>query len=336
MRLAPLVLLGVLGSAHADPITLRFASPAPEGTAWAREARAFDRDVQALTHGQVRIKYYLGSITGDEVETVERIRRGQLDGIAAALVCSRLAPSMRILRVLGLFQSRDESAYVSGRLKAVFDEEFKKQGFVNLGELGVGPDIILSRRPVSTMAELRAERLWVWDLDDVYRMELPAMGMKVVTAPVDQAARAFDEGRLDGFIAVPTAALAFQWSHRSHSFTDLHVGFLRGCFIVSAKTFQQLSIEQQDALKTAHAKLLARLEDIGRTLDDQLTGGLFEKQGTHRIAASTTFRADFYDAARKMRETLGDRLVPPDLLTKVLSMLADYRAEHSAPPVHTR
>ena len=41
---------------------------------------------------------------------------------------------MRVMRMVGLFQTRDESAYVAGRLKPLFDEDFRKQGFVNLGE----------------------------------------------------------------------------------------------------------------------------------------------------------------------------------------------------------
>src|SRR5206468_969252 len=49
----------------AEPVTLRLATIAPDGTAWAREVRAFNRDVEALTHGQVRFKWYLGAIAGD-------------------------------------------------------------------------------------------------------------------------------------------------------------------------------------------------------------------------------------------------------------------------------
>jgi TRAP-type C4-dicarboxylate transport system substrate-binding protein len=329
IRALALSMIAASTVAHADPIVLRFASPAPEGTSWAREGRAFGRDVETLTKGQVKIKYYLGGITGDEMQTAERIRRGQLDGIASGgMLCNRLAPSMRVLRVLGLFQSREESAYVSGRLRAVFDEEFAKKGFVNLGELGMGPDVLFSRTPVRNMAELRAARLWIWDLDDVYRLEMEAMGLNVVPKPIEEAAHAFDEGKVDGFIAVPTASLAFQWSARARYFNEMHVAFLRGCFIISSRAFDQLTVEQKDALRTAHAKTLARLEDLGSTQDQQLTKSLFEKQGLRRVDPSPAFRTEFFEASRLMREKLGDKLVPAPLLAKVLGMLADYRAEH--------
>src|SRR3954467_6995726 len=101
MRLALLggLTLGLSSStaARADEVTLRMGTMAPDGTAWARELNAFARDVDQRTHGQVRIKWYYGGITGDEPGMGERIRRGQLDGAASGgPLCESLAPSMRV------------------------------------------------------------------------------------------------------------------------------------------------------------------------------------------------------------------------------------------------
>ena len=56
------------------------------------------------------MKWYLGGIAGDDFEAADRIGRDQLDGIGGgAWLCERYAPSMRVLRLVGLFQTRDES-----------------------------------------------------------------------------------------------------------------------------------------------------------------------------------------------------------------------------------
>ena len=336
-RALALLVLGLSATARAEErrpdgsILLKMASPAPEGTAWAREGRAFARDVEKLTNNRVHIKYYLGSITGDEVETEARIRRGQLDGIASGgMLCMKLAPSLRVMRLLGVFQSREESAYVSGRLRQSFDEEFAKAGYVNLGELGVGPDVLFSRAPIRSMADLRRARLWVWDLDEVYLAEWRALGVDVAPAPINLAGRAYDEGRLDGFVAGPTAALAFQWSAQARYVSDLRVGFLRGCFLMNARTFDALPVDVQQSIRVAHAHLVSRLEELGRLQDQQLLDALFEKQGLRTVAVSGAFRAEFFDAAREVREHLSEKLVPKPLLQRVLTMLADFRAEHAA------
>ena len=50
----------------------------------------------------------------DEFAVAERIHRGQLDGIVSAgSLCQQVAPSMRVMKIPGLFQSRDEASYVT-------------------------------------------------------------------------------------------------------------------------------------------------------------------------------------------------------------------------------
>src|SRR5947209_8767502 len=112
------------GGASAEPVTLRFASLVPDGTAWARELHAFARDVETNSHGELRVKWYLGGIAGDENVVPERIKKGQLDGEAAGVSCASLAPSLRVLRVVGLIRRRAEAHAVIGRMRAALDAEF--------------------------------------------------------------------------------------------------------------------------------------------------------------------------------------------------------------------
>jgi TRAP-type C4-dicarboxylate transport system substrate-binding protein len=319
------------GAAHGESIVLRMATPAPEGTGWAREAHSFERDIAQLTQGQVRMKWYLGGTAGDELAMLDRMKREQLDGVASGgMLCQRLAPSMRVLRIVGLFQSRDESAFVSSRLKETFDAEFLKAGFVNLGEMGVGPDVIFSRKPVTSMAELKQARLWIWDLDQLFKQMLTSMGVSVVPRSLVSAGHDYDSGLVDGFLAVPSAALAFQWSTEVRYYAELHSSFLRGCLVMSSRAFDQLPHEGQQAVRQAAARTLARLEEIGRAQDEALLGGLFEKQGLKRVPVSATFRAEFLALALQTRERLTESAVSIDLLQRVLSLLADYRAVHRA------
>src|SRR4051812_32940032 len=92
---------------------LRMASVVPEGTAWARELKAFSREVAQSTNDEVHVKWYLGGIAGDDIEAGERVRRDQLDGVAAgAWQCERWAPSIYVTRLPGLFRSRDEAKFL--------------------------------------------------------------------------------------------------------------------------------------------------------------------------------------------------------------------------------
>jgi len=326
-RLIALLLLSTV--AHAEPRVVRLASVAPSGTGWAHELQAVADDVAAATEGRVKIKWYFGGIAGDDLQVGERIARGQLDGAASGgILCSKLAPSMRVLRVLGVFQNRDEAAFVMGRLKPTLDEEFAAAGVTNLVEVGLGSDVLFSREPIRSMKDLRRMPQWVWDLDDVMRLQLPLIGIKAVPLPLGEAAAAYDDKRVDGYIALPTAALAFQWSAQVKYVSELYMGFLSGCLIVSNRAFDALPIEGQTAFRSAAAKLQRRVEDLGREQDRAILNGMFARQGLQSVPVSAEFRAEFFDLARQARDQLRDRLVPHALLSRVMSLLADYRAEH--------
>jgi TRAP-type C4-dicarboxylate transport system substrate-binding protein len=327
--LVPILAAASSTATAAEPVhVLRLASAVPEGTAWAREGKAFAREVEALTHGQVHIKWYLSGIAGDEMQVGERIQRRQLDGVGSGgPLCAKLAPSMRVTRLLGLFQDRDESAYVLGRLKPELDEEFKKSGFTNLWEAGLGPEVLFTRTPVRSLAELRRSRLWIWDLDDLYGAALAELGVHTVALPLDAAAHAYDSGASDGFITLPTAALAFQWSAQSRYVSDLPLGFLTGCLLVANRAFDALPVEAQQAILTAAAKFQARMEEVGRQQDEALLGGLFKRQGLTTVPVSEGFRQEFFEQARTVRDRAGDRWVPLKLRVRVTDWLAGYRAE---------
>ena len=333
MRLAPalaiLLPLVVPVAAVADPVVLRMATIAPQGSGWAREFSAWGRDIEATTHGQVRMKLYFSGIAGADLEILDRIRREQLDGAIGSESCVRLGPSMKVTRIFGLFQSREESAYVLTRLKPILDEEFGKSGFINLGEATLGPDILFTRGPVRTMADLRKTTLWIWSLDEAMGVQAQALGLHVVPTPLEGATRAFDEGKVDGFVAVPSAALAFQWSAQARYLEDLRLSYREGCLFMSNRAFDALPLDVQEAIRTASAKLHARMDDLERRQDDELVGGLFNRQGLTTLPVDERFRGEFFELAREMRTRLGATLVPPRLMEQVLSWLADYRAMHT-------
>jgi TRAP-type transport system periplasmic protein len=330
MRVAFALLFGslVCTAAGADPITLRIATIAPDGSAWARELRSYARDVEAGSDGALHIKVYFGGIAGDEMTVLDRIKRDQLDGTIGSEVCTHLAPSMRISRIVGLFQTREESAYAMTRLRPTLDKEFLKAGYINLGEAGLGGEVLFTRAPVHRMSELRAQKLWIWDLDDTLRGQVGALGLSTQALPISDAAQAYDEGRVDGFLAIPTATLAFQWSTQARYVSDLRVTFRSGCEFISSRSWDALPFQARQALMNASAKLSHRIEELGGQQDTELLGGLLARQGVKMVPVSESFRSEFFDAARDARQRTGGELVGRALLEQVLGWLADYRAMH--------
>src|SRR4051812_29997260 len=123
MRVAVMLCLSMCASLVAsatfaeEPTVLKFASIAPDGSILAQEIKRWGQDVDAATAGRLKIKWYFNGVAGDELEQGDRMMKGQLDGSAGGqMFCNRVIPSMRVTRLPGVFQSREEAADAINRL----------------------------------------------------------------------------------------------------------------------------------------------------------------------------------------------------------------------------
>lgn len=306
-------------SADEPNAAFRLATIAPDGTAWAREAHAFARNLEASTSGAVHVKWYLGAITGSELQTLERLRRGQLDGMAGSLVCERLAPSLRALTIAGMVRSPQQAASLLRELVPQAEHEFAGSALRPVFfSLGFGHDLLFSRRPVRSLADLRRGRYWVWDVDDVLRNQLVEMGINAVPMTLEEGARAYEAHEVDGFFVVAQAALAFQYSRLAHYYTDLETAYVPGCVVMRIASLDQLHFAEQQQLLDAAAKLKVRFEEVGAHMDEQLIGSLFIKQGLESVPMSASFRAEWMRAGRAAYDKLRERLLPSPAARKVL------------------
>jgi TRAP-type C4-dicarboxylate transport system substrate-binding protein len=283
------------GDASADT-PLRIGTMVPDGTAWARELKAFGREVEDNAHQ--RIKFYWGGISGDEKAEVARIKRGQLDGIAGASVCAELSPSLKVTRLQGIFPNREVAERLVHKIPNM-EEEFRKQGFVFLGVGGMGPSVVFSRSRISTWEELTKARLWRWDLDDVAFKQNRMMGLNIVPMSIESAAEAFDAGKLDGFVALAASALAFQWHSRAPNILPLEVDYLNACVLISIPAFEALPIETQKVIRAAGAKLQHRMELVGHDVDRAVMSGALVGKGIHAWPVPPAMRDQFQKAARE-------------------------------------
>jgi TRAP-type C4-dicarboxylate transport system substrate-binding protein len=322
----------VCGAARAEPLTWRMATVAPEGSSWANALRGFAREVEQSTASRVRIKLYPNAVAGDEEEMTQRMLRGQLDAVASGgVTCQTLVPSMRVLAMPALFQSHDEAKFVMNALNATLQKEARESGFVLLGVASIGVEVLLARRQLANWDELRALKTWRWGSDDLGAEMSAAMGLQVVRSSLTDAAGLYDKGKVDGYWAIPSTALIFQWSLHAHYLHLIENSFRVGCLLVSARAADGLGAEDRQRLLAAAAHLTDRFEEAMLKTDGALLGGGFQHQGVKVVKVSDAFRAQFFAASVEARDRIGAKLVPKPLMDRVLGLLSDFRAEHREP-----
>jgi TRAP-type C4-dicarboxylate transport system substrate-binding protein len=281
------------------------------------------------TKDEVEAKFYLNGIAGTEDEVFKRLEAGKLDGaISGGPLCRQVMPSIRVFDVVGMFQNQEEATYVLRELNPALEAEAHKAGYDLLTTGSVGPLVMFTRDPITSMADLQQTRLWSWDLNTVMLKEATALKLKIVATNLEEARKSFDDKRVDGFVTTPVVALAFQWYVGTKHLTDLRLGYLMGCFVVRQAALDALPLDQQAIVRKDATKLGAKIDADNKRADQKLLGETYEHLGVKSSPVSKKFRAEFFEAARAGRKGLDANLVSQDLLDKVTRMLADFRAEH--------
>ena len=203
------------------------------------------------------------------------------------MLCQEIAPAFAVFRIPGLVQDRAEEGYVETRLFPTLREQARVHGMVLLA-LGLARQ---RRRVVARAHRLDGDaapaRLWQWELDQTSVAFARAMGLNVVPLPVGDAGRAYEDGRTDGFIAIPSAIFGFQWFSR----TRVHVAVsVRAAVRLRAHDRRRRTSACRPTcatiIETASVKFGLRIAETTRAQDDELLGGLFERQGVRSVPVS--------------------------------------------------
>ena len=216
---------------------------------------------------------------------------------------------------------------------ADIDAEFRKRGFINLGEATSGRSCLFTREPVRTLAELRKTLLWTWDVDETLEPRRSTrLGLHIVAAPLERGARALRR-RQASTASSPCRRRRWRSSGRRRRKYLLPLGSasLTRCVFFANRAFDPLP----DQSKRDHAQrggefAATHCDELGKEQDDALARRAVRQAGADDAAADAgALRARLLlRGARAARQAWRSRWCRRRCSIEVLSLLADYRAEH--------
>ena len=119
-------------SVSAKNVVVKFGTVAPAGTPWADTLDEIKKRVDKESGKTIKIKTYLGGQLGGELEILNGIRRGRIQGgglTSAAL--GSVIDEMNVLEIPFIFNSYEEADYVLDNfLLEPFRDLFKKKGLI--------------------------------------------------------------------------------------------------------------------------------------------------------------------------------------------------------------
>lgn len=311
-----------------SPITVKLATQVPVNSSWYKALADMGAEWQAKTSGRVRLTVYAGGSQGSEDATIRLMRPG-VDQIQASLLMlpglSRIDDGFNVFGIPFFFGTDEEGQGALEALTPALDARLQAKGFKLLAWASAGWINVFSKRPLRSMADVKAAKLFTSQGDDRMVQWYKVRGFHpVALAAGDIAAQLkLSTGMIDAAPSPPYPALLLQMFRDANYMLDVRVAPLYGALVITTDTWNRLSAGDRQVVMAAagsaqkrllgdapklDADSIATMKSRGltvTTLDPQAAAAF--RAEAERLAATmraAMVSADLYDEAVRARDAL--------------------------------
>ena len=310
----------------AEPLTIKFATVAPEGSTWMNTMKELDKVIREKTQGQIAFRVYAGGVAGDELDALRKIRIGQLQSAAFSGVgFGQILPAVRVLDLPFLFMNYKEIDLVHKELEGFFAEQFRQKDFELLSWAEVGNVHLFSQEPIRKVGDLAKLKVWTWSGDPIAKETFSAMGTNPVPLAITDVTTALNTGMIDTVYAPPLGAIALQWNLSVKYMTSLPLAHSTGAILVSKNFAQKIPAEHFKIIKDEFHRSMERLTlELRKQTEESVA--LLEKGGIKILPApQEADLKEFYKVHDRVAHALTGKVYPKDVLDKVYDILKKNR-----------
>jgi TRAP-type transport system periplasmic protein len=245
-----LVLTILTSAATAKNMDVKFGTIAPAGTPWADSLEEIKNRVAAESKQRIKIKTYLGGQLGGELEIMQQIRRGKIQG--GGLTCAAMAsiiPELDLLEVPFLFESSEEADFIlDNHLLESFKKLFADKGFVMVSWAENGwRSIGHKNKAIKVPADLKGVKIRSQE-SKVHLSFWKKLEASPVAIAVPEVLPALQTGVVEAFDNTPLFTLAAEWQTAIKHYSVTQHIYQAAAVIYSKKFWDGLSPEDQKIL----------------------------------------------------------------------------------------
>lgn len=315
----------------AGATTLKIATIAPDGTSWMTLMRAGADAIAERSMGRVKVRFYPGGIMGNHKSVMRKIKVGQLHGGATSLgMLGDLYTGASIYALPFTFRSLDEVDYVRSKMDKVIEQGLYASGFVSFGLSEGGFAYLMSREPVTSIADLKRSKVWLPEGDQIDYAAFAEYGITPIPLPVTDVLTGLQTGLIDTISNSAVGAIALQWHSKVRYLTDTPLIYLTGTLLIERATFEGLEPTDQTIVREEMGKVFSELNRVNRQ-DNASALAALVGQGIETVYPT---EADVLEwrlgSARAMDQLSREGILSSELLSTLRRHLSDYRTTHVA------
>ena len=319
LTLSLLLPLIVAPAVNAEPVELKIATVAPNGSAWMRIFKKMKAKIKKETAGEVKLRFYPGQVQGDERDVVRKIRTGQLHGGSFTSVgLSMINPKVLVLQMPLMFDTAESLDKVRKALQEDFEKSFRDKGFEMLGWGDIGNVYLFTNEPVDSKEALKKQKVWAWQDDPLTKAMFKEAGVKPKLLGLPQVYPAMNTGMINAVYNAPLAALTLQWHTKVKYYTDFPLAIAIGATVVDKKTFDKISPENQVKVKEICKKYHDAL--TRRVHKDNVKALKILQKTLKAVPVTAAKKKEFKDIAMKVAKKFVPRYYSKALLDKVMKL----------------
>jgi TRAP-type C4-dicarboxylate transport system substrate-binding protein len=310
LMMALLAALALSAAPSAQNAAIKLATVVPDGSIWDKSLKQMGADWSKATGGRVSLTVFSGGSQGDESTVLRKMRLGSLQGASFTVVgLGVIDPSFNVFNVPFFFGSYDELNAVVQKLTPLLKQKVEAKGLV-LVHWGHGGWLqVFSKKPVQSVADLKALRLYTSAGDDRMTQFYKAHGFQPRAMAMTDILTGLTTGMLDALPAPPLAAMAFQWHKQAPFMLDIGLTPLVGATVINKKTWDALSAADRTAISEIAAGVEKQLQ-VEVPKQDALAVMLMTGQG---LKVTKATGPEWRQEADTLASTMRGQMVPPDV-----------------------
>jgi TRAP-type C4-dicarboxylate transport system substrate-binding protein len=319
---------GLWEPAHGADAAVEFkvATVAPPDTSFHRHFQDLGVEWRKAPGGGVALNIFPGT-QGGEPTIVRRMQLKQLQGaMLTAVGLAQIDESVTALQLMPLlFRSWAEVDHARDALAPQLEQRFLTKGYVVLFWADAGWVRFFSKRPINSVADLRAMRVFA-SSGTPKAVELMKEYYNPILLEPDKILLSLRNGMIDTVPIPPFLANFTQVATEANHMLDMKWAPVVGAMVVTKAAWDRLPAETQAHLRQTALAAGEKIRAGSRHDDDEAIRAMREKQGLKVTPLSSAAEAGWRAEVERNQARIRGVIVPAEMFDAVQAAVNQHRA----------